>query len=145
MAVTDPLPLVPATCRVVKLRSGWPSASQRREMFSSPSLMPKVSSEESRSSNAWSARRCRHGDAGLLRHPGRRQLCSHEAQRTRHDRLHVPAVHDQIEHAVLDQELAPLKAVRQLLADGLLDDAGTGKADERLRFGDVEVAEHREA
>jgi hypothetical protein len=76
---------------------------------------------------------------------GRRQLCSHEAKRARHDRFHVAAVHDEVEHAVLDQELAALKAVRQLLPDGLLDDAGTGKADERLGLGDVEVAEHREA
>ena len=29
--------------------------------------------------------------------------------------------------------------------DGLFDDAGAGESDQRLRFGDVQVAEHREA
>jgi hypothetical protein len=38
-----------------------------------------------------------------------------------------------------------LEALGQLLTDGLLDDAWTGKPDERMWLGDVEVAEHREA
>ena len=33
----------------------------------------------------------------------------------------------------------------QLLADGALDDARAGEADERLGLGDVHVAEEREA
>ena len=46
---------------------------------------------------------------------------------------------------MLEEELAALKALGQRLADGLLDDARTGKPDERLRLGDVDVAEHGEA
>ena len=58
--------------------------------------------------------------------------------------LHLAAIDDQIEHALLDQELAALEPFRQLLADGLFDDARAGKADQRLRLGEVDVAEHRE-
>ena len=58
---------------------------------------------------------------------------------------HVAPVDDHVERAVLEQELAALEAFRQGLAHGLLDDARPGEADQRLRLGDVEVAEHREA
>ena len=70
---------------------------------------------------------------------------AHEAQRAGQRRLHLAPIDDQVEHAVLEQELAALEAVGQLLADGLLDDARTGEADQRLRLGDVQVAQHREA
>ena len=46
---------------------------------------------------------------------------------------------------LLEQELAALESFGQLLADRLLDDARAGEADQRLRLGDVEIAEHREA
>jgi hypothetical protein len=46
---------------------------------------------------------------------------------------------------VLQQELGALESFRQLLADGLLDDAGAGESDESAGFGDVEVAQHGEA
>ena len=38
---------------------------------------------------------------------------------------------------------ALLKSLRQLLADGLLDHARAGEADQRARLGDVHVAQHR--
>ena len=44
---------------------------------------------------------------------------------------HFPAGDDLVHKAVLLQILGPLEALGQLLADGLLDDPGTGKADER--------------
>src|SRR5271166_6023273 len=47
-----------------------------------------------------------------------------------------------VHHAVILEIFGALKAVRQLLADGLLDDARTGKADERPRLGDMHVAKH---
>src|SRR5688572_18557179 len=53
----------------------------------------------------------------------------HEAKGPGNRRLHVPPVDDEIEHAVIEQELAALKALWQLLFDGLLDDARPGKAD----------------
>ena len=43
------------------------------------------------------------------------------------------------------RRLRPLKALGQPLADGLLDDAGPGEADQRLRLRDDHVAEHGEA
>ena len=53
------------------------------------------------------------------------------------------AMHDHVDHAVIAQIFGLLKAVRQLLADGLLDDARTGEADQGAGLGDVDVAEHR--
>ena len=62
-------------------------------------------------------------------------------RRTRDDHvLQLAPIDDHVEHAVLEQELAALKALGQLLADRLLDDARAGKADQRLRLGDVDVA-----
>ena len=100
-------------------------------MLSRPSLMPNCSSAKSRSTRSQCAERWRH--RGMKR--------SARAMR----RLQLAPVDDQVEHAALEQELAALEAVGQLLADGLLDDARPGEADQRLRLGDVEVAQHREA
>jgi len=58
--------------------------------------------------------------------------------------LELGPAHDQIEHAVLEQEFAALESLGQLLANRLLDDAWTGEADEGARLGDVEIAEHGE-
>src|SRR5438309_1571656 len=57
--------------------------------------------------------------------------------------LEVAPGDDGVEEAVLEEELGALEAFRELLAGGLLDDAGSGEADEGSGFGDVEVAEHR--
>ena len=57
----------------------------------------------------------------------------------------VGAGNDGVEETVFEKELGALKAFGELLADGLLDDAGAGEGDERAGFGDVEVAEHGEA
>jgi len=35
-----------------------------------------------------------------------------------------------------------LETVRQLLADGLLDDPGAGETDQRPRLGDLHIAQH---
>src|SRR6266481_928632 len=50
------------------------------------------------------------------------------------DVAHLAALDDEVEHAVLEQELGALEPFGQLLADGLLDDARAGEADERLRL-----------
>jgi len=39
-------------------------------------------------------------------------------------------------------ELCTLKLVGQLLFNGLLDHAGTGKPDQRFRFGQDHIAQH---
>jgi hypothetical protein len=46
---------------------------------------------------------------------------------------------DGVQHSVLQQKLAALEPFRQLLADGLLDHARAGEADERAGLGDVQV------
>ena len=51
-------------------------------------------------------------------------------------------VHDHIDHAVFGEIFGTLETGRQLLTDGLFDDARTGKADQRSRFGNMHVAEH---
>src|SRR3712207_6977213 len=66
----------------------------------------------------------------MIRRPPRSTLLS------LHDALPIS-----VDHAVLLQILGALKAVGQLLADGLLDDAWAGEADERARLGKVHVAE----
>ena len=70
---------------------------------------------------------------------------AHEAQRVGDRRFHLAPIDDEVEHALLEQELAALESLGQLLPDRLLDDARSGEADQRLRLGDVEIAEHREA
>ena len=52
-------------------------------------------------------------------------------------------MHDHVDHAVVEQVLGALEALGELFADGLLDDAGTGKADQRARLGHVHIAQHR--
>src|ERR1700722_3995748 len=59
--------------------------------------------------------------------------------------LHLLAGDDGVEEAVLEEELGALEALGELLADGLLDDAGASEDDQGAGFGDVEVAEHGEA
>ncbi len=44
MAVTDPLPFVPATRMLLKCVSGWPRAAASAWMFARPNLMPNFSS-----------------------------------------------------------------------------------------------------
>src|SRR5207245_4423462 len=58
--------------------------------------------------------------------------------------LEALARHDQIDHAVFQQELRTLKLRRELLLDGLLDDARAGEPDEGLGLGQDDVRQHRE-
>ena len=51
-------------------------------------------------------------------------------------------MHDHVHHAVLGEIFGALEAFRQFLADGLLDHARAGKADQRAGLGDMHVAEH---
>ena len=52
------------------------------------------------------------------------------------------AVDHHVDHAVLEQVLRPLEALRQALADGALDHPRPGEADQRPRLGDGDVAQH---
>jgi hypothetical protein len=57
-------------------------------------------------------------------------------------RRDLVAVDDHVDHAVLLEIFGALEAVGQLLADGLLDHARAGEADQRAGLGDVDVAQH---
>jgi hypothetical protein len=86
--------------------------------------------------------------AALAGHPvrtGRWGFQGHPGEGLLEVLLEVFAGDDRVEEAVGEQEFGALEAFGELLADGLLDDAGAGEADERAGFGDVEVAEHGEA
>src|SRR5688572_25818863 len=137
MAVTEPLPLVPATWMAAQASCGRPSASVRVRMLSRPSLMPYCSRAKRRARTRSSAKR----SSGVATRLGGGR--THEAQRAGDGRLQLAPIDDQIQHAVFEEELAALEALGQLLANGLLDDARTGKADQRLGLGDVEIAQHR--
>jgi len=50
-----------------------------------------------------------------------------------------------VEEAFFQQEFGALEAFGKLLADGLLNHAGAGKADQGAGLGNVEVAEHGKA
>ena len=52
-------------------------------------------------------------------------------------------MHHHVDHAVVLQIFRALKPFRQFLADGLLDHARAGKADQRAGLGDLHVAQHR--
>src|SRR5689334_8604728 len=81
-------------------------------------------------------------DRGIAR---LRQAAGAEAQHPYDYVLELAPVDDHVEHPVFEQELAALKTVWQLLADRLLDHARPGKSNQRLRFGDVDVPQHRKA
>ncbi len=53
----------------------------------------------------------------------------------------LAAVDDHVDGAFVQQELGPLKPVRQGLADCLLDHARPGKTDQGARFGDHHIAD----
>ena len=50
---------------------------------------------------------------------------------------------DAVDEAVVEQELRPLEARRQLGPDGPRGDAGAGKPDERVGLGQVDIAQDR--
>ena len=68
------------------------------------------------------------------------------SSRSRRDELvaQLGPADDPVDEAVLEQELGALEARRQLLGDRAGRDARAGEADERVRLGDVDVAEGRE-
>src|ERR1700677_2668484 len=68
------------------------------------------------------------------------RLGGHPAQGLSEVLLHLFTRNDGVEEAVLQQKFGPLKAGWELLSNRLLNDAGTGEANERAGFGDVQVA-----
>ncbi len=58
-------------------------------------------------------------------------------------RAQFVAMHDHVDHAVIEQIFRALEPIRQSLADGLFDHALAGEADERAGLCDLHVAQHR--
>ena len=58
--------------------------------------------------------------------------------------LQLCSSHDAIDESMLQQELTGLKPFGQLDADGRFDGTRPSKADQRLRFGEHDVAQRRE-
>src|SRR5260370_203585 len=67
-----------------------------------------------------------------------------KAEELRKPVAHLLAVDDGVDHAVLHQELAALEPFRQLLPDGLLDDARPGEAEQCLGLRQDHVSEEGE-
>src|SRR5260221_3965782 len=118
IAVTDPLPLVPAMCTDRNARSGCPSASTMALMLSRPNLMPNCSSPNSQARESDNTTqlcpRCGLFVHALAPRPTRRcaggwRRPAHESQRVGDGRLHLAPVDDQVQHAFLEQELRSLK------------------------------------
>ena len=63
------------------------------------------------------------------RHQLRGARGSHKFQGARDVRLELLAVDNCVQHSVLQQKFSALEALRQLLANGLFDNAGPGKSD----------------
>lgn len=53
-------------------------------------------------------------------------------------------VDNHVNRAMIKQKLTSLKAFRQLFPDGLFDYTRTSKTDQRFRFANIDVAQHRE-
>ncbi len=56
----------------------------------------------------------------------------------------IPSIDDGVDKPVIKREFRGLETLRQLLADGVADDALAGEADERVRLGYDDVAVHGE-
>ena len=59
-----------------------------------------------------------------------------------HGLAHLVAVHHHVDHAMFQQIFGALEAFRQFFADGLLDHALAGKADQGAGLGNMDVAQH---
>ena len=56
--------------------------------------------------------------------------------------FHVAAMDDHVDGAMLKQELAALKTLRQFLPHGLLDNPRTGETDQGTGLGHIDIAKH---
>src|SRR5690606_34639253 len=137
-----PFPLVPATWRTRRSRcSGCPSAASARSMRPSPNAMVEGPRRSRREREAAMREVMAHRveRRTCVMPPGWLGASAQQADEGREALAQILPVDDGVDHPVLEQELAALEALRKLLADGLLDHAGAGKADERLGLGDDHV------
>ena len=104
-----------------RARSPTRSASERQERE-----RPEARQSRPRRAGAVGRRASRTGSSRA----GRRELVAQ-----------LRPGHDPVDEAVLEQELGALEARRQLLGDGPGRDARAGEPDQRVRLGDVDVAD----
>ena len=168
--MTEPLPLVPATWTTGgSRRSGWPSVVEqapdaverqvddlrmqlRQPLENEVGAGGRIGGASAASmSMRRSGRAARRGDrrgAGSLRRGRgltRAQQAESDAQHAAMSRrVLLGARHHHIDHAVLQQIFGALEPLGQLLADGLLDHARAGEADDGAGLGDGDVAQHGE-
>jgi len=55
---------------------------------------------------------------------------------------HLAAINDHVDGAVIQKELTALETFREFLPHRLLDDARTGKSDQGIGLGNIDVAKH---
>src|SRR5437899_3951977 len=139
IAATEPLPFVPPTWTSRYRCSGRPSASRSPSIRSSPCRMPACSPPRRARSRATASAYV----TGGLRRSGRR--VGEERQNAAERLLEVAPIDDHVELSVRQQELRALESLGKRLTDRLGDDPRPGKADQRARLGEDDVAEHREA
>src|SRR4249920_1022149 len=125
--MVEPLPLVPAIWITGgNVASGWSSRASRRctrSRLRSMRFGCKAASRAINSPSGWglAAGRFTRG-AQPARLPAPRRSGPEPAQ-PRQRRAHLVAMHDHVDHAVIEQIFRALESFRQFLADGLLDDA----------------------
>src|SRR2546423_7277348 len=163
-AMVEPLPLVPATWMVGgSLRCGSPSAVRMRHIRSSDRSMRFGCNVVSRATiesmavmqassrnGAWRYAGRAKSDDGCLSRARKRQVVRRRLRTCLGQdpaeickrRPQMMSMHDHVDHPMVLEILGPLKAVGQLLADGLLDHPRSGKTYERARFRNMDVAEH---
>src|SRR2546423_921203 len=74
--------------------------------------------------------------------PRYRGPTGHMAQQLAHSALEISAMHNRVEHSMIEEELRRLKAVGQVLPKGLFDDAWSGEPDHRAGLGEDSITKH---
>src|SRR5437660_397317 len=133
-AQVDPFPLLPATCSTGQASCGSPSSESAWRIRSRPSFMPKLLRRKRSSFSSWKVTAA-PATSALRRIPSAEQ-----AEELRQPLAQLLARHDGVDHPVLQEELAALESLRQLLPQGLLDHPRPGESDQRPRLGQDDVA-----
>src|SRR5690606_13069537 len=127
VATQLPLPLVPPTVTMRYGGSRRPITPSTARTRSRPRSISRGCSRSCQASQAARSLPAKRRPALLLQRPA-----GEHGQEARDGVAHLAPVHDHVEGAVLEEELAALETLRQGFAHRLLDDARPGEADQRL-------------
>src|SRR5712692_8525058 len=133
IAATEPLPLVPTMCTQGTARWGSPSSAASAVIFFRSNFAARACCGEA--SSRPSVSRYRTASWWV-------KLAQEKVEGRGNVGFQILAVDNGVEEAMLEQELGALETFGQLLADGLLDHARPGKADQRAGLGNVQIAQH---